>query len=288
MDHIEKVNDIYKSDNQKKDNDNLNNVKNINNDVNSDSLKNITEEAADSTSFKSNSNESDDNRNKGNTSEKFFSFTFYKVDPKWRWLNEIGKDESSTEFLELLKVANTKMKVRTYSTIGLRHDSEFMIWSISSSLENIQVLTTKIYSTILGKYLEPTCTFLSLTRKSIYLNQVKLGFENESDPPLKYVIVYPFIKSREWYLLPFEKRKQMMNEHIKVGRKYPEIRLNTTYSFGVGDQDFMLAFETDDLSMFQNLIMDLRETEVSRYIIKDTPMIPCVLRDMNEIIKSLG
>ena len=288
MDHIEKVNDIYKSDDPEKDNDNLNNVKNINNDVNSDSLKNITEEAADSTSFKSNSNESDDNRNKGNTSEKFFSFTFYKVDPKWRWLNEIGKDESSTEFLELLKVANTKMKVRTYSTIGLRHDSEFMIWSISSSLENIQVLTTKIYSTILGKYLEPTCTFLSLTRKSIYLNQVKLGFENESDPPLKYVIVYPFIKSREWYLLPFEKRKQMMNEHIKVGRKYPEIRLNTTYSFGVGDQDFMLAFETDDLSMFQNLIMDLRETEVSRYIIKDTPMIPCVLRDMNEIIKSLG
>jgi|KBSMisStandDraft_5_1062788.scaffolds.fasta_scaffold14657_3 chlorite dismutase len=288
MDHIEKVNDIYKSDDPKKDNDNLNNVKNINNDVNSDSLKNITEEAADSTSLKSNSNESDDNRNKGNTSEKFFSFTFYKVDPKWRWLNEIGKDESSTEFLELLKVANTKMKVRTYSTIGLRHDSEFMIWSISSSLENIQVLTTKIYSTILGKYLEPTCTFLSLTRKSIYLNQVKLGFENESDPPLKYVIVYPFIKSREWYLLPFEKRKQMMNEHIKVGRKYPEIRLNTTYSFGVGDQDFMLAFETDDLSMFQNLIMDLRETEVSRYIIKDTPMIPCVLRDMNEIIKSLG
>jgi chlorite dismutase len=288
MDHIEKVNDIYKSDDPKKDNDNLNNVKNINNDVNSDSLKNITEESADSTSLKSNSNESDDNRNKGNTSEKFFSFTFYKVDPKWRWLNEIGKDESSTEFLELLKVANTKMKVRTYSTIGLRHDSEFMIWSISSSLENIQVLTTKIYSTILGKYLEPTCTFLSLTRKSIYLNQVKLGFENESDPPLKYVIVYPFIKSREWYLLPFEKRKQMMNEHIKVGRKYPEIRLNTTYSFGVGDQDFMLAFETDDLSMFQNLIMDLRETEVSRYIIKDTPMIPCVLRDMNEIIKSLG
>jgi len=288
MDHIEKVNDIYKSDDPEKDNDNLNNVKNINNDVNSDSLKNITEESADSTSLKSNSNESDDNRNKGNTSEKFFSFTFYKVDPKWRWLNEIGKDESSTEFLELLKVANTKMKVRTYSTIGLRHDSEFMIWSISSSLENIQVLTTKIYSTILGKYLEPTCTYLSLTRKSIYLNQVKLGFENESDPPLKYVIVYPFIKSREWYLLPFEKRKQMMNEHIKVGRKYPEIRLNTTYSFGVGDQDFMLAFETDDLSMFQNLIMDLRETEVSRYIIKDTPMIPCVLRDMNEIIKSLG
>ena len=288
MGNIEKVNDIYKSDDIKKNNNNLHNIKNVDNDANSDSIKNIIEETADSTSLKNSSNESGDNKSSGNISEKFFSFTFYKVDPKWRWLNEIGKDESSTEFLELLKVANTKIKVRTYSTIGLRHDSEFMIWSISPSLENIQVLTTKIYSTILGKYLEPTCTFLSLTRKSIYSNQVKLGFENESDPPLKYVVVYPFIKSREWYILPFEKRKQMMDEHIKIGRKYPEIRLNTTYSFGIGDQDFMLAFETNDLSRFQNLIIDLRETEVSRYIIKDTPMIPCVLKDMNEIIKSLG
>ena len=288
MGNIEKVNDIYKSDDIKKNNNNLHNIKNVDNDANSDSIKNIIEETVGSTSLKNSSNESGDNKSSGNISEKFFSFTFYKVDPKWRWLNEIGKDESSTEFLELLKVANTKIKVRTYSTIGLRHDSEFMIWSISPSLENIQVLTTKIYSTILGKYLEPTCTFLSLTRKSIYSNQVKLGFENESDPPLKYVVVYPFIKSREWYLLPFEKRKQMMDEHIKIGRKYPEIRLNTTYSFGIGDQDFMLAFETNDLSRFQNLIIDLRETEVSRYIIKDTPMIPCVLKDMNEIIKSLG
>ena len=288
MEHIEKVNEIGKSADLKKNNNNQHNIKNIDNDANSDSIKNIMEETADSTGLKNSSNESADNRSKGNISEKFFNFNFYKVDPKWRWLNEIGKDESSTEFLELLKVANTKMKVRTYSTIGLRHDSEFMIWSISSSLENIQVFTTKTYSTILGKYLEPTCTFLSLTRKSIYSNQVKLGFENEGDPPLKYVVVYPFIKSREWYLLPFEKRKQMMDEHIKIGRRYPEIRLNTTYSFGIGDQDFILAFETDDLSMFQNLIMDLRETEVSRYIIKDTPMIPCVLKSMDEIIKSLG
>jgi chlorite dismutase len=220
--------------------------------------------------------------------EKFFSFTFYKVDPKWRWLNEIGKDESSTEFLELLKTANTKMKVKTYSTIGLRHDSEFMIWTISSSLENIQVFSSKIYSTILGKYVEPTSTFLSLTRKSIYSNQNKPGFERENEAPLKYLVVYPFIKSREWYLLPLDKRKQMMDEHIKVGRKYPQIRRNTTYSFGIGDQDFMLAFETDDLLMFQNLIMDLRETQLSKYILKDLPMIPCVLKDMDQIIKSLG
>ena len=231
-----------------------------------------------------------DSTNNQTMEKKFFSFTFFKVDPKWRWLNEIGKDESSIEFLELLQTANTKMKVRTYSTIGLRHDCEFLILTISPSLENIQVFASKIYSTILGKYVEPVNTFLSLTRKSTYSNQVKLGFERDDngDAPLKYLVVYPFIKSREWYLLPLETRKQMMDEHIKVGRKYPDIRLNTTYSFGIGDQDFMLAFETDDLSSFQDLIMELRETQVSRYILKDLPMIPCVSKKMDEIIKSLG
>lgn len=228
----------------------------------------------------------DESDNK-NSSEKFFTFTFYKVDPKWRWLNELGKDEASREFLELLNAARKRIKIRTYSTIGLRHDSEFMIWTLSPSLENIQILASKIYTTILGKYIEPTSTYLSLTRKSFYSNQVKLGFETEEEP-LRYAVVYPFIKSREWYLLPFEKRKEMMEEHIRVGRKYPEIRLNTTYSFGIDDQDFMLAFETDDLSKFQSLIIDLRETQVSKYIIKDTPMIPCVLKNIEEIIKSLG
>ncbi len=228
----------------------------------------------------------DESDNKNNP-EKFFTFTFYKVDPKWRWLNEMGKDEASREFLELLNAARKNIKIRTYSTIGLRHDSEFMIWTMSPSLENIQVLASKIYTTILGKYIEPTSTYLSLTRKSFYSNQVKLGFETEEEP-LQYVVVYPFIKSREWYLLPFEKRKEMMEEHIRVGRKYSEIRLNTTYSFGIDDQDFMLAFETDNLSRFQSLIIDLRETQVSKYIIKDTPMIPCVLKNIEEIIKSLG
>ena len=231
-----------------------------------------------------------DSTNNQTMEKKFFNFTFFKVDPKWRWLNEIGKDESSIEFLELLRAANTKMKVRTYSTIGLRHDCDFLILTVSPSLENIQVFASKIYSTILGKYVEPVNTFLSLTRKSTYSNQVKLGFErdDDGDAPLKYLVVYPFIKSREWYLLPLETRKQMMEEHIRVGRKYPDIRLNTTYSFGIGDQDFMLAFETDDLSSFQDLIMELRETQVSRYILKDLPMIPCVSKKMDEIIKSLG
>lgn len=284
---------LSESDNLRKDDDNPDNHNSISLkesvDEKSDIVLDTPIETTENDTLRGPDNKKDDQKGikENEDSEKFFTFTFYKVDPKWRWLNEMGKDEAAREFHELLEAASKRMKIRTYSTLGLRHESEFMIWTISQSLENIQVLASKVYTTILGKYIEPVSTFLSLTRRSIYSNKIKLGYEMDQDN-LQYVVVYPFIKSREWYLLPFERRKEMMEEHIKVGRKYPEILLNTTYSFGIADQDFMLAFETNSLPKFQNLIIDLRETEVSRYIIKDTPMIPCVRKNIIDIIKSLG
>ncbi|MEO9363255.1 MAG: chlorite dismutase family protein [Nitrososphaera sp.] len=221
------------------------------------------------------------------TTTYYLNFTFFKVDPKWRWLNEIGKDEAAKEFASLIEIANTKMKVRTYSTVGLREDSDMMVWMISDSIEKTQVLASKIYTTVFGKYVTPSYVFMSSSRQSVYASKVTPGFMTD-EQPLKYVIVYPFVKSREWYLLPFEERKKMMEEHIAVGRKFPQVRLNTTYSFGIDDQDFMLAFETQDLPAFQELIMQLRETEVSRYIVRDTPMIVCVHKKPEDILKSLG
>ena len=217
----------------------------------------------------------------------YLNFSFYKVDSKWRWLNDIGKEEAAKEFSSLIEVANTKMKVRTYSTLGLRKESDFMIWGISESLEKIQVLMSKVYGTVLGKYIEASEVYLSTSRPSVYSNQVTPSFM-KNDEPLKYNIVYPFIKSREWYLLPFEKRSDMMKEHINVGKKFPQIRLNTSYSFGISDQDFMLAFETDNLMDFQDLIIKLRETQVNKYVVKDTPMIVCVYKKIFDIIKSVG
>ena len=217
----------------------------------------------------------------------FLNFSFFRIDSKWRWLNEIAREESAKEFSSLIEVANTKMKVRTYSTLGLRADSDFLLWMIADSVEKMQTLTMKIHSTILGKYIEPSHLYLSATRQSNYSNnKLKLGFENEE--PLKYVIVYPFIKSREWYLLPFKERKKMMDEHIRVGRKFSQIRINTSYSFGIGDQDFMLAFETDSLTDFQELIMQLRETQVSKHIVRDTPMLVGIHKRIEDIIKSFG
>ncbi len=101
----------------------------------------------------------------------FLNFSFFKLDPKWRWLNEIGKEEAAKEFASLVEVANTKIKVRTYSTLGLREDADLMFWMISNSLEKTQVMTSKIYSTVLGKYLMPSYVFLSAARPSVLLIQ---------------------------------------------------------------------------------------------------------------------
>ena len=244
-----------------------------------------------SSAEKSTQKNSSDTAEKGGqmsaTSTFFLNFSFFKVDSKWRWLNELGKEEAAKEFASLIEVANTKMRVRTYTTLGIRADADFMLWMISDSVEKMQILTSKIYSTVLGKYVEPSQVYLSASRPSAYVDKVTQGFAT-GEQPLKYVIVYPFVKSREWYLLPFEQRKKMMEEHIIIGRKFPEIRLNTSYSFGLHDQDFMLAFETNNLINFQDLIIQLRETQVSKYIVRDTPMIVCLYKGIIDIIKSLG
>ena len=88
--------------------------------------------------------------------------------------------------------------------------------------------------------------------------------------------------------MPFEERRKMMDQHITIGRKFPDIKLNTSYSYGIDDNDFTLAFETDDLSRFQDLILQLRETKVSLYVVKDTPMIVCMQKDIQSIVMGLG
>ena len=216
----------------------------------------------------------------------FFSFSFFKIDPKWRWMADLAKEESARELENILE--NAPVKIRTYSTLGLRDDTDFLIWCMSESIEDIQETISKIYLTVVGKYITPSIVYFSSTRPSIYAQTNRIHSFVGGLEAKKYAVVYPFIKTREWYLLPLEQRKQMMAEHIKVSQKYPQLELNTTYSFGIHDQDFMLAFESDDLNIFQDMIMELRGTKFSAFIKEDTPMIVCVKKDIVPIITSLG
>ena len=104
----------------------------------------------------------------------------------------------------------------------------------------------------------------------------------------KYLFVYPFVKTREWYLLPLERRQEIMSVHIAMGHKYPSVKINTTYSFGIDDQDFVVSFESDEPSDFLDLVMDLRETESSLYTVRDTPIFSGISMSIDEVLDPLG
>ncbi|MEJ2261095.1 MAG: chlorite dismutase family protein [Nitrosopumilaceae archaeon] len=222
-----------------------------------------------------------------NDDEKYyFNFSFFQIDPKWRWMADLAKEESAKEVENVIR--NSGVKFRSYSTLGLRSDADFLFWFAAKTVEEIQSVISKLYLTVFGKYIITSQTYVSCTRPSAYARKGRIISFVAGNESKKFVVVYPFTKTREWYLLSQEERQKMMDEHIDVSQKYPDIVLNTTYSFGLDDQDFMLAFETDDLRDFQNLIMDLRETRVSAYVKVDTPMIICVKKDIQPLIASLG
>ena len=222
-----------------------------------------------------------------NDDEKYyFNFSFFQIDPKWRWMADLAKEESAKEVENVIR--NSGIMFRSYSTLGLRSDADFLFWFAAKTVEEIQSVISKIYLTVFGKYIISSQTYVSCTRPSVYARKGRIISFVAGNESKKFVVVYPFTKTREWYLLSQEERQKMMDEHIDVSQKYPDVVLNTTYSFGIDDQDFMLAFETDELRDFQNLIMDLRETKVSGYVKEDTPMIVCVKKDVTPLISSLG
>ena len=219
-------------------------------------------------------------------------FTFYKLDSQWQLLpaetRELGKQALVSIFDEHAEHA----LVRSFSLFGLRSDCDFMLWQATYAVEDLQGISSRIRRSAMGPYLRETNAFLSMTKRSVYVGKNARGAH---DPRLvitpddkKFLFVYPFVKTRAWYALPLEDRKRMMNEHIRVGLTYPSVSLNTTYSFGLDDQEFVVAFETDNINDFLDLVQELRETEASSYTLRDTPMFTCVAQPLHEILEAIG
>jgi chlorite dismutase len=223
---------------------------------------------------------------------QFVNFTFYRARPEWRLLAEGDKQRGKEEFTRTVDRARDKLMILTYSTIGLRTNTDFMIWRIGYELEPFQEMTGNLNKTEMAKYLEPTQSFLSMTKRSMYID--KNNPEHVEDRlhivPGKsdYLFVYPFVKTRDWYARPPEQRQEMMDEHIRIGMKYRSVKLHTTYSFGLDDQEFVVAFETDYPADFLDLVQELRETKASSFTLRDTPMFTCRRRPLAECLDSLG
>jgi chlorite dismutase len=225
---------------------------------------------------------------------QYVNFSFYKLDPSFRRLPTEEKEAAKREFIDFLEEYDTqsKMILLSYSMVGIRSDCDIMLWRISYELEEFQKMTTQLLKTRLGAYLNTTISYLSMTKRSMY--QDMFNPEHEEDRThiipgkAKYLFIYPFVKSREWYLLTQFTRQGIMDEHIYVGNKFPSVKLNTTYSFGIDDQEFVVAFETDYPADFVDLVMELRETEGSRYVVEDTPIFTCIAMSLEDTINSLG
>jgi chlorite dismutase len=167
-----------------------------------------------------------------------------------------------------------------------------MFWKISFDLDEIQRFTAAINRLPLAGYLTTPHSFLAQTKRSTYIDKLDPSHD-ESRSVIrpgkhKYVFVYPFVKKREWYLLSKQARQGIMDEHIEIGNKYQSVRLNTTYSFGLDDQEFVVAFETENPGDFLDLVQELRESEGSRYTERDTPIFTAVQMPMRELIKQLA
>src|SRR5436190_8123620 len=219
-------------------------------------------------------------------------FTFYKLDPQWQLLEAKKRQQGKQELLAIFEEYTQGPLMRSYSLYGLRSDCDFMLWQAAYAVEDLQGISSRIRRSALGPYLRESHAFLSMTKRSIYVGKNARGAH---DPRLvitpedkKYLFVYPFVKTRAWYALPLDDRKRMMSEHIRLGLTYPSVSINTTYSYGLDDQEFVVAFETDNISDFLDLVQELRETEASSYTLRDTPMFTCVAQPLNEILEAIG
>lgn len=224
---------------------------------------------------------------------QFVKYSLFAIDPLWRRLSDDERDEGRREFSAVVDELSSGMFIRSFSLVGLRGDADFMLWHATESLEQLQEMATRLWSTGLGKYLTQPYSYLAMTRKSQYVGKHRhTGQEGTSESlksgNAKYFVLYPFTKTRQWYMLPQEERQRMMSVHFTVGHKYPSVKINTSYSFGLDDQEFMVGFETDVPSDFLDLVMELRSSEASSYTLLDTPIFTGIHRSIEETLASLG
>ena len=222
---------------------------------------------------------------------QYINYVFFKLDPEWRRLLDEERAQGKEEFLQTAEDHEGEMLLRSFSLMGLRSDADLMLWRIGYNLDAFEEMTSALLKTGLGKYLSTAYSYFGLARRSIYVGEHTPGFENrryivpgEGD----YLFVYPFVKTRAWYHLPLEERQRMMDEHMQIGRKHYPVKNNTAYCFGIDDYEFILSFEAETPEKFQDLMMELRESEASSYTELDTPIFTCRRKPLEKILESLG
>jgi chlorite dismutase len=225
---------------------------------------------------------SDEEEGRSSEVRDLVKYTFFRLDPAWRRRSRETRRAGRRELAALLERPGRGVFLRTYSLVGTKAGTEALVWIVADTLEAIQELHARIIGSAMGAYLSVAYSYLGLGRRSEYLgDHAHAGQEGEAGRrrPVgrPYLFVYPFVKKREWYALPFEERRRIMGEHFRIGHRFPRVAIHTGYSFGIDDAEFILGFEADSPAEFLDLVQALRSSEASRYTALETPIFTCRL-----------
>ena len=197
-------------------------------------------------------------------------------------------DQIAHEAEILLKEWSGRVTVRgTYSTVGFRPDAELMMWWVGHSSEDLQDLLVAFRRGALGRRLELTHAFLGVVRPAEFAKDHVPNFL-KGEPAKRYLSVYPFVRTPEWYLLPAEERSALLREHGEMGREFPDVLANTTSAFGLGDWEWILAFEADDLARLVDCLRRLRDSSSRLYVKEEVPFITGIRKDLVEAVRDLA
>lgn len=220
----------------------------------------------------------------------FVQYTGFKVDPAWRRMPHSAKSDGRESFARAVEEHAPGIATWAYSTIALKTGADFLLWRRGTDVKAMQEMTARMLQSGMGQYCEVSYQLWGFTRPSNYTKRPTTTQEQaiELDDRQTFLVVYPFSKTTEWYLMSRDARQGMMNEHMRIGHEYADIRQVLLYATGMDDQEFVVAYECEDLPRFSALVVALRDTEARRYTLKDTPILTGVHRPLREALEMAG
>jgi chlorite dismutase len=211
------------------------------------------------------------------------------LDPAWRRRSDDERHDDGCRFADAAAAELEGVRCTPYSSIGLEPGVDLLLWRMAPTIDALESAAAMLLRAGLGRWLGVRYSLVGRIGPSQYVrkptDQEQSLFSGERS---RYLVVYPFTKSTDWYLLSKEARQGVMNEHMRVGHDYPMVRQALAYSFGLDGQDFVVAYETDDLVAFGDLVRALRGTESRRSTVSDTPILLGIHRPLEEILGLLG
>lgn len=219
--------------------------------------------------------------------KQFLKYTFYRFKPGWRALSADVRRAGIKELVGLAAAHRDRMELRCYSTTGLKADAEFLLWGIADDVEALHDFGVDLVNTSAWPYLRITHSYLAMHKPSQYVPEEQSKTQTPVGPQ-KYLFIYPFVKSKAWYQVPFTDRRAMMGQHQATGLRFPTISINTGYSFGLDDQEFVVSFEGSDPAEFLEMVQEMRTSKATAYTERDTPMFTCLRLDLPELLNRLS